>query len=141
MSDETQTKTDPQPQRERYNAKGPIVRRSVLYAKTAKHAYKAINVLVSLLDSQNEAIKLGAAKTLLAKTLPDLKAEEITGKYGSPIAVRIIGDYLSQPGFNAPPINSAQGSNEVQSPSMAPEEQENINTIGEDGAGSAQPAP
>lgn len=51
-----------------------VVNRQGLYAKVAKFAVAAIDTLVELLHSRNENIQLGAAKVLLDKCLPDLKA-------------------------------------------------------------------
>lgn len=43
------------------------------------HVPKAIQTLVDLLDSPTDNARVGAAKIILAKVLPDLKSEELTG--------------------------------------------------------------
>lgn len=52
------------------------VGRQVLYSMASRHAEKALLRLVELLDSKNESVALGAARTLLDKTLPSVKALE-----------------------------------------------------------------
>ena len=56
-----------------------IPNRQGLYAKVARFAILAIDSLVDLMkNSRNENIRLGAAKTILDKCLPDIKAAEFT---------------------------------------------------------------
>lgn len=68
--------------------------RQGLYSKAAKHAALAIDTLVDLLHSPNENVQLGAAKALLDKCLPDLKAidafikEEVEG----PMEIKFVLD-------------------------------------------------
>lgn len=66
--------------------------RQGLYAKAAKHAVAALDVLVKLLESQNENIRLGAARSILDKCLPDVKAIEadIDTKSQQPLTVLAI---------------------------------------------------
>lgn len=52
--------------------------RQGLYARAAKHATLAIDTLVELLNCNNENVRLGAAKALLDKCLPDLKASDLS---------------------------------------------------------------
>ncbi len=52
------------------------VSKQTLYQIASLHSRDAIERLVSLMGSTNENVALGAAKTLLGKTLPDLKSEE-----------------------------------------------------------------
>ena len=64
-----------------------------LYAKVAHHIPRAIEVLVDLMEhSHNESIRIGAAKALLDKGLPDLKAVQMGGEDGGPVEVRIVAD-------------------------------------------------
>lgn len=65
--------------------------RDNLYSRIAKHVPEAIEKAVQLLQSNNEAIRLGAIKFLVDKALPDLKAVEVTGDNG-PIQIRIVKD-------------------------------------------------
>lgn len=63
--------------------------RQGLYAKTAKHAVLAIETIIDLLNSKNENIRLGAARTLLDKCLPDVKASEILLENTRPLQIII----------------------------------------------------
>lgn len=56
---------------------GGVPSRSALYAKVAPYAEEAILKLVELMRCGNPAVEMGAAKVLLAKTVPDLKAMEV----------------------------------------------------------------
>lgn len=78
--------------------------RTNLYAQISRHAPRAIEELVKLLDSRNESIRLGAINKILDKAIPDLKAMEVTGKDGGPIKLTIIGgaDYVSYTGKTTP---------------------------------------
>ena len=49
-----------------------------MYEMTASKAARAIERLEELMNSTNENAALGAAKTILAKCLPDLKATDLT---------------------------------------------------------------
>lgn len=62
-----------------------------LYAKAAVYAEDAIKVLAHEMEhGDNSNSRVGAAKALLAKVIPDLKAMEITGEKGD--MIRIILD-------------------------------------------------
>ncbi len=65
--------------------------RKILYATAAKYAPEAIEVLLELMRSgDNDSVKLGAAKTILSKSIPDLHAQEITGEGGGPVKVQVV---------------------------------------------------
>ena len=68
-----------------------------LYQKIASHEEEIIQALLDGLHSRNESIKIGAAKILINKILPDLRQMEVTGKDGGPIKLNIISgsDYIS----------------------------------------------
>ena len=51
-----------------------VPRRTNLYARVSKYSPRAINRVAELLESKNESIALGAAKVILDKCLPDIKA-------------------------------------------------------------------
>lgn len=51
-----------------------VPKRSNLYARVSKYSPRAINRVAELLESKNESIALGAAKVILDKCLPDIKA-------------------------------------------------------------------
>ena len=58
---------------------GGVVSKQRLYQLTAVHAIEAIGCLVDAMrNGENYATKVGAAKTILAKCVPDLKANELT---------------------------------------------------------------
>lgn len=60
-----------------------IPSKQVLYQKAAGHAIDAIEVLAKLMyEADNDAARVGAAKVILAKCIPDLKAQELSGKDG-----------------------------------------------------------
>ena len=54
--------------------------RQTLYNAVGKHRVKILATLVDLLDSRNPNVRLGAAKALFNKLLPDLKATELSGE-------------------------------------------------------------
>lgn len=47
------------------------------YAMVSKHTPKALKVIVDLLEHKNENVRLGAAKVIMNKVIPDLKATEM----------------------------------------------------------------
>lgn len=64
--------------------------RQGLYAAAAVHAFEAIKVLSELMNSaDNDSVRVGAAKTLLAKAIPDLKALEISGDDVRPLIIKL----------------------------------------------------
>jgi len=52
--------------------------KQALYSSVSSHAKEVIERLVELSKSKNENVALGACKTLLNKTLPDVKSVEVT---------------------------------------------------------------
>ena len=67
-----------------------IIARSALYACISKYSKQAINVLVELLNSRNQYIRLGAAKAILDKTIPDIRPIEIKQELDKPVLIQII---------------------------------------------------
>lgn len=66
--------------------------RQGLYAYASKYSKEAIDVLYQLMTtSNNEGIRLGAAKALLNKCLPDLRATEDTIEFSQP-PIPILGN-------------------------------------------------
>lgn len=58
---------------------GGVPNRGSLYAVVAAHSKEAIKTLYDLMkNSNNDGIRLGAAKALLNKALPDLKQNDIS---------------------------------------------------------------
>ncbi len=78
--------------------KGGTPTRAILYSEAAAHTPRAIEVIVELMENgDNDNVKLGAAKTILSKSIPDLRATEITGKEGQPFAIELVKDWLHIP--------------------------------------------
>lgn len=48
---------------------------------------RAVQRLVELVESKHPAVAMGAARVILAKVIPDLRATEFSGKDGSPLQV------------------------------------------------------
>lgn len=68
--------------------KGGTPKREILYSEAASHAPRAIEILVELMEKgDNDNVRLGAAKTILAKAIPDLKSMELTGANGDAIKI------------------------------------------------------
>ena len=61
------------------------------YAKFEPLVTSSIERLKLLLESRNESIALGAIKLVLERTIPAIKALEISGEDGEPIKLTIIG--------------------------------------------------
>ena len=74
---------------------GLVPNRQALYSSAAVHAKEAIRVLADLMnDRRNPAVRMGAAKVLLSKVLPDMKAVEVSGLNGEDLqlVIKIIDD-------------------------------------------------
>ena len=63
-----------------------------IYQRIASRSDDIIDCLFLLLQSRNENIRLGAAKVLANKILPDKKAVELTGEDNGPILIRVVED-------------------------------------------------
>lgn len=101
----------------------PISRQG-LYSVASAYSKEAIHRLVELLRSNNENVCLGAAKAILAKTIPDLKATELTGKDGGELRIRLIRSLLHLPSSegNVSASNKlAQGQTSLSSGGLAQE--------------------
>ncbi len=66
------------------------ISRDEIYARLAQHVPKAIATLVSLLDSPNANVRLGAANQILNKTIPDLKSVEVEGEVKHAVGVVVL---------------------------------------------------
>lgn len=60
------------------NTKRKPTSKQALYSSISSYADEVIQRLVHLSKSKNENVALGACKTLLNKTLPDVKSVEVT---------------------------------------------------------------
>lgn len=60
--------------------KGGVISRAALYRKLAGHAERAIEILAEEMEkpSRMSGVRVGAAKVILNKVLPDLKATDVT---------------------------------------------------------------
>lgn len=103
--------------------------REVLYNEAAKHTQRAIEVLVEIMNNgDNDNARMGAAKAILAKSIPDLKAVELSGPDGSAIQLKYVidlaGGYIPPLGaINASPADSSTGSTQIQGTGLAQESQ------------------
>jgi len=126
MNDEEKTKGEIK--------EGGIKSRSQLYAMFSPHAELAIETLVKACSNGNPSVRVGAAKTILAKLVPDLKSTEITGQDGQQFTINIIRDYFTKARGNVSPSDtSSQGSEPIQGSGVAPQSSQDIDITGEDG--------
>ncbi|HEC65803.1 MAG TPA: HEAT repeat domain-containing protein [bacterium] len=58
------------------------------YAMVSKHTPEALETIVKLLKHKNENIRLGAAKVIMNKTIPDLRSVE--GKIEGEVVVGLV---------------------------------------------------
>lgn len=72
-----------------------VIPRSTLYSIASRYSKEAIITLYTLMkEAKQESVRMGAAKSLLDKALPDLKAMEVSGQDGEDLKliVKIIED-------------------------------------------------
>jgi hypothetical protein len=113
---------------------GGIKSRQQLYAMFSPHAELAVETLVKACTNGNPAVRVGAAKTILAKLVPDLKSTEITGADGQQFTINLIRDYVTKVGGDVLPSGTnSQGSEPIQGSDMAQTSEKDIDIIGEDG--------
>lgn len=71
--------------------KGGNLSKSVIYNKVSRHAPDAIDVLVKeMKEGDNSNARVAAAKVILSKCIPDLKAVEVKDKDGNRLNVIVI---------------------------------------------------
>jgi hypothetical protein len=102
-----------------------------MYSKISSRAEDIIsNLFFAMEKSKSSSDRIKAARTLLNKCLPDLKATEVSGKDGGPIKITVLtGDIPAGTGFVPPPATSVvQGSTPVQSTSVASESKKDDNS-------------
>lgn len=61
---------------------GSVESKQGLYSRIAKYGVKAVEVVAEALDSEHRNVRLGAAKVILNKIVPDLKSTHVTGELG-----------------------------------------------------------
>jgi hypothetical protein len=66
------------PQSKKMKSKRKPTSKQALYSSISSYSNEVIQRLVELSKSKNENVALGACKTLLNKTLPDVKSVEVT---------------------------------------------------------------
>jgi hypothetical protein len=103
---------------------GATPSRGTLQSYIQNFTLEAIDCLVDIMhNSRNESLKMGAAKTLIDKSIPDIKAVEITGENGGPIKLNIISgaDYVSALGASTATSTGSTpyGPAEIQSTDLA----------------------
>ena len=69
-----------------------VLSRNELYGRIASRSEEIIGVLFDSLKDTNAAVRLGAAKTLINKIIPDLKAVEVSGDKEFPLLVKLTKD-------------------------------------------------
>lgn len=70
---------------------GKTPNRQGLYAKAARYAVNAIEILVYLMEnSKNDTVRVSAAKALLDKALPDLRAMELDNAADKELKIIIV---------------------------------------------------
>ena len=103
---------------------------------------EAIDAIVEILrTTRNEALKMGAAKVIIDKSIPDVRAIELTGKDGQPLQLSIkldmAGGYIPQVGgIVTTSTANFTGSAQVQGADLAQESKKDNNSnngIGETG--------
>lgn len=75
--------TDTQPEQSKGGQLSDLAIRERLRAATPQ----AIDKLIELCQSRNPSVAMGAAKVILSKVIPDLRATEFSGKDGTPLQV------------------------------------------------------
>jgi len=75
--------------------RGKTTNRQGIYAKFEPHAQKAIDTLVLAMEKGNWATRVGAAKVILAKLVPDLKSIQSTPEETNQITVKIVDEFVS----------------------------------------------
>ena len=66
--------------------------RQTLYQIISRHSRAAVEQLVKLMYSANENVSLGACKTLLNKTIPDLERQELDYGENKKLLIEIVED-------------------------------------------------
>ena|SRR3989344_4644010 len=71
---------------------GGVPSRDALYRKVAKKAEACIDYLIAIVEGRKpaNAVKMGAARILLNKVLPDIKVQEIRAETDRPLGVVVL---------------------------------------------------
>lgn len=89
MSQLAAEQTDQEPK----NGGARIPNKGSLQAYAQNFTKEAIDCLVNIMrTTRNESLKMGAAKVLLDKGVPDLKATELSTGDNSPLLIKIVSE-------------------------------------------------
>lgn len=73
--------------------KGGTPNKGTLLSHLQNFSLESIDYLVDTMrTSRNENLRFAAARAILDKTVPDLKATEVTGQDNSPILIKIVSE-------------------------------------------------
>ena len=72
--------------------KGGSISKRSMRRQIQKYFPKILSCLVADLESKNPSVRVAAAKVLINKILPDLKATELSGQSGGHIKIELV-DY------------------------------------------------
>lgn len=90
--------------------KGGVPSKQVLYQKAAANSLEAIECLVKIMrEGDADSNKVAAARTLLNKSIPDLKENALKNEDGSAFLIKLV-DYG---GNNTTPAQTKNGVGEV----------------------------
>ena len=115
--------------------RGGAPNKGSLQAYVQNFTKEAIDEIVDIMrTSRNEALRMGAARVIIDKSIADLKAMEVTGQDGEPIKITVIGGgFVPESRFiNAASTASTFSATTLQSDSLAPESTENDNSDNRD---------
>lgn len=93
--------------------KGGAPNKGSLQAYIQNFTKEAIDAVIEIMrTSRNEALRFGAAKLVIDKSIADIRAVELTGENNGPITIKIIsetnmtyGDRTSNPEFSQATAN------------------------------------
>ena len=81
--------------------------------------------------TRNENLRMGAAKVIIDKSIPDIKAIELKGENGEPIKLTVLAGTGFIPALGkfvtTPEGSATTGSTSLQNPSVAPQGEKNNN--------------
>lgn len=112
---------------------GGVPNKGSLQAYLHNFTKESIDEIVKIMrTSRQESLRFAAARAILDKTIPDMKAVEVTGKDGEPIKLSVIAGNGFIPQLAAIEATSTGGaiqpSSEVQGVDLAPESMEDNNS-------------
>ena len=120
-------------QRELIKPGGNPTDKATLQSYLQRYSREAIDAIINILrTTRNESLKMGAAKVIIDKSIPDVKAVEITGKDGQPFTLYIDAGHGFIPADVRALAASARGltggRSQIQSSSVAPQSEKDDNS-------------